>query len=557
MRSLLLDTVSWNMANPPTPELRRRFDPEAGMPSSASLPLPASTGLGREEPGVVDSDSSGEALGTPGSAAEAAAASSVRPVDGVIPRVAIVISNYDGVVDGVTLTLNDLVEWLEVRGVPTLVLTVDYEDEGEFGSRVKGSNIVRLPGQRIFPCSTYKYRTLFSVPEEAFDSLRAFRPTVVHAASPCSLCKAVLEWARDEGIARVGTFHTDFAAYMQYHGFITGLLEPAVWWGLRWFNSACTRVYAPTVTMVRRLVEHDVGLAAHRYDILADRICVGADVAPELEEAAAAAQQPLLGVWGRGADLQLFSPTRRSEAWRAARGVEQGEVLIVTVGRLVREKNLTTLAGIATLLQQAGAPARLVVVGDGPERASLAAACPDTVSFTGALYGEELATAYASADIFLFASDTETFGRVNVEAMASGLPVVAAGAGGTLDIVREGQDGFLCDARDPAAFLPPLLRLVTEPQLRRRMADSALQRARVFDWERLFSGMLQEYKVMTATHCIPERGGGLPSTPSDAPLLRPGESHLQSLGQELVRVAAEPKTAPAPTPFMEAAACIV
>jgi len=418
--------------------------------------------------------------------------------------VAIVISNYNGVIDGVTLTLNDLMEWLESRGIPCMVLSIDYGEEGEFQETTKGKDLRLLQGQRLLPCSKYKYRTLFSIPQEAFDTLEEFGPTVVHVASPCNLCKAVLEWARPRGIGRIGTFHTDFAAYMEYHGFITGLMEPAVWWGMRWFYSACTLVLAPTVSMVRRLAEHDVGVPAHPYYDLASRIGIGQDVKQELANASEQTQQPLLGVWGRGVDLDMFTPTRRSEAFRQKCGVRQGELMILTVSRMVREKNLSTLAGIANSLTAHGIGAKLVVVGDGPEREAMIAACPQA-HFTGALYGDELGAAYASGDVFLFVSDTETFGRVNIEAMASGLPVVAAGAGGTVDIVREGVDGFLLPPRQPEAFMGPLKRLLDDEALRSRMGAAALERSKTYNWELLFEGLLQEYRV-ASTGVVPPEG---------------------------------------------------
>jgi glycosyltransferase involved in cell wall biosynthesis len=408
--------------------------------------------------------------------------------------VAIVISNYNGVIDGVTLTLNDLMEWLEARGVPCMVLSIEYGEEGEFQDSTKGTDLQLLQGQRLLPCTKYKYRTLFSIPQQAFDILEAFAPTVVHVASPCNLCKAVLEWARPRGIGRIGTFHTDFAAYMEYHGIITGMMEPAVWWAMRWFYSACTKVFAPTVTMVRRLADHDVGLPAHTYRSLTGRIGIGQDVHPGVQEASEQAQQPLLGVWGRGVDLNMFTPSRRSNEFRRKCGVGPQELMIITVSRMVREKNLSTLAGIANSLTANGIAAKLVVVGDGPERDSMAAACPEA-RFLGALYGDELGAAYASGDVFLFVSDTETFGRVNIEAMASGLPVVAAGAGGTLDIVREGVDGFLVPPRKPEEYMRPLKCLLGDPALRAQMGAAALERSRTYDWELLFEGLLDEYKI--------------------------------------------------------------
>ena len=302
MKDFIMNSISWNVRNPPGQAAIKRFREEA----EAMRPDPTGTSAMPSARGAPDSQAS---LATPSSSDRGDSASltvsrnaTPHDVSSITPRVAIVISNYNGVIDGVTLTLNDLMEWLESRGIPCMVLSIEYGEEGEFQETTKGTDLRLLQGQRLLPCSKYKYRTLFFFREEAFDMLEDFNPSVVHVASPCNLCKAVLEWARPRGIGRIGTFHTDFAAYMEYHGFITGLMEPAVWWGMRWFYSACTRVLAPTVSMVRRLAAHDVGVPAHPYYDLASRIGVGQDVDADIVDASEATQQPLLGVWGRGVD---------------------------------------------------------------------------------------------------------------------------------------------------------------------------------------------------------------------------------------------------------------
>lgn len=494
IKDFLLNSMSWNIRNPPGQAAIKRFREEAEAPRPDPLTTSVMPAADCSSDPGVSSATPTSSNGSEGASLTISRNAAPHDVSSIVPRVAIVISNYNGVIDGVTLTLNDLMEWLESRGVPCMVLSIDYGDEGEFQETTKGTDLRLLQGQRLLPCTKYKYRTLFSIPQEAFDMLEDFGPSVVHVASPCNLCKAVLEWARSKGIGRIGTFHTDFAAYMEYHGIIIGLMEPAVWWGMRWFYSACTRVLAPTVSMVRRLAEHDVGVPAHPYYDLASRIGIGQDVRQDVVSASESTQQPLLGVWGRGVDLDVFTPSRRSDAFRRKCGLREGQLMILTVSRMVREKNLSTLAGIANSLVSHGVQAKLVVVGDGPEREAMTAACPQA-HFTGALYGDELGAAYASGDVFLFVSDTETFGRVNIEAMASGLPVVAAGAGGTVDIVREGVDGFLLPPRQPEAFIAPLKRLLGDAELRQRMGAAALQRSKTYNWELLFQGLLQEYRV--------------------------------------------------------------
>jgi glycosyltransferase involved in cell wall biosynthesis len=179
------------------------------------------------------------------------------------------------------------------------------------------------------------------------------------------------------------------------------------------------------------------------------------------------------------------------------------------VSRLVREKNLTGLAAVLRALYATGVPFRGVIVGEGPEREWLTEQIGEAMActvFTGALAGVNLSTAYASADIFLFPSPTETFGRVTIEAMASGLPVVAANGGGTMDIVREGIDGHLVDPHDADAYIPPLLRLIRSASERQRMSRNARSRAGAFHWPDILGKMVWEYAAAARGVVRPSMG---------------------------------------------------
>jgi glycosyltransferase involved in cell wall biosynthesis len=200
-------------------------------------------------------------------------------------------------------------------------------------------------------------------------------------------------------------------------------------------------------------------------------------------------------LWQRGVDADLFNPARRSQAWRQSLGIAPDEVVVLFVSRLVREKQLATLAGIFTRLKAQGVPFRSLVVGDGPERQMLEEACPDTI-FTGTLQGEELARAYASGDIFVFPSDTETFGNVTLEAMASGLPCVCASAPGSQSLVVDGETGFLATPRDADSFTGYVRRLLEDPDLRHRMGIAARARSLSFSWSVPMEMLLNRYRKL-------------------------------------------------------------
>jgi glycosyltransferase involved in cell wall biosynthesis len=198
--------------------------------------------------------------------------------------------------------------------------------------------------------------------------------------------------------------------------------------------------------------------------------------------------------WPRGVDTARFSPAKRSAAWRAQHGIGADELVVLHVSRLVREKRLDTLTRALNLLK---APHRVVIVGDGPDRAFAQAELPGAI-FAGFLVGEDLATAYASSDIFIFPSDSESFGNVTLEAMASGLACVCADATGSRSLVVAGETGLLADASDAQGFADNLATLARDAGLRQRMGQAGRARALTFSWDETMARMLGYYKSLLA-----------------------------------------------------------
>ena len=198
--------------------------------------------------------------------------------------------------------------------------------------------------------------------------------------------------------------------------------------------------------------------------------------------------------WPRGIDTERFNPDKRSAAWRARHGIGGGEVVVLHVSRLVREKRLDTLTAALKALT---VPHQVVIVGDGPDRGFAERELPNAI-FTGFVDGEDLAAAYAGSDIFVFPSDSESFGNVTLEAMASGIPCICADATGSRSLVLDGETGFLAPADDAGAFARHITALVQDAGSRQRMGAAARARALTFSWEGTLARMLGYYRALLA-----------------------------------------------------------
>jgi glycosyltransferase involved in cell wall biosynthesis len=193
-----------------------------------------------------------------------------------------------------------------------------------------------------------------------------------------------------------------------------------------------------------------------------------------------------LKILPRGLDTELFHPGRRDSAFFEKFGALNGDVRLLYVGRISKEKDLDLLAHAYSRLRKEGLPVQLVVVGHGPYSKALAKSLPDAF-FTGYLKGAELAAAYASADIFVFPSTTDTFGNVILEAQASGLPVVVSDSGGPKELVANEMNGRITRSHDVEDFTEAIRGLVTNRALRERMASAARQSVIDRSWPRAFA----------------------------------------------------------------------
>jgi glycosyltransferase involved in cell wall biosynthesis/predicted metal-dependent phosphoesterase TrpH len=288
----------------------------------------------------------------------------------------------------------------------------------------------------------------FPVPTDVLACAERERPDVVHVATPGPVGLCGLAIARLLGIPVVGSYHTELGPYA-LHLTRDLLVAQATEGYVDWFYRQCASVLAPTASVA-------AGLRARGYR----------DV----------------GIWGRGVDHELFHPRRRDDLLRSQL-LDGADALLLSVGRISHEKRLDTLLQAYACLTRALPSVRLLVVGDGPARRDLERTAPAGVAFYGEARDEELARLYAAADLFCFSSTTDTFGQVLLEAAASGLPVVAAAAGGALDLVADRRTGVLVPPDDTGAFAAALIELLEAPATRAVYSAAARSAAIDRGWE--------------------------------------------------------------------------
>jgi glycosyltransferase involved in cell wall biosynthesis len=365
-------------------------------------------------------------------------------------RVAIFSENFLPKLDGVTRTLATLLEHLARRGHRAILFGPEGGPRRYAGARIIGVKGLPLP---FYP----ELRALFPLPRFG-KRLARFRPDVIHVAEPMLLGAAGIKWGHRLRVPIVASYHTNLADYCAH--FHLGALSNAVWRYRRFLHSQCAVTLCPSPSTQEELDRRGFARTS---------------------------------LWQRGVDSALFTPTRRSTEWRHALMGDETHTLVLYVGRLSFEKNLHALVEAYKAVENDHA--HLVLVGDGPARQDLEhLLVGHRATFTGYLRGEELAQAYASADVFAFPSLTETFGQVVNEAMSSGLPVVAFDADGVRDQVERLRTGLLVPPHNTGMFAEALRSLMTDPELRRELGGQARLVAQRRTWESVMDGLVDVYR---------------------------------------------------------------
>jgi len=382
----------------------------------------------------------------------------VRPRASRGPRVALFTGNYNYVKEGANQALNLLADHVEqklegaVRAYSPVTATPAFLPSGTLVPVPS----VPLPGRSEF-------RLALHLPRAIRRDVRAFAPDLVHVATPDILGRRAQAFAGQLGLPIVASLHTRFETYLGHYG-------------LGWLRGTAERY------LDRFYGRSDL--------ILVPTVAIAADMA-----ARHGARKVRL--WSRGVDVDLYTPARRSMPWRRDQGIAADEIALLFFGRLVLEKGTERFAEIVNALEAAGYCVRALIVGEGPARARLAAALPSAV-FTGHLVGLPLATAIASADILINPSLTETFGNVNLEAMASGLPIVAADVPSVTNLVRNEHEALLC-GEATHHYIAQAGRLLRDPALRDSLARAARAAALPWRWEDALNGVTDAYAELLAS----------------------------------------------------------
>ena len=367
-------------------------------------------------------------------------------------RIALFSGNYNYTRDGANQALNRLVGSLLSLGSQVRV----YSPTTENPAFAATGDLVGLPNVRMPVPGRGEYRVPTHLGRKVRRDLEKFAPNVVHLSTPDPSGHAALRWAQEHDVPVVSSVHTRFDTYPRYYNL--AFLEPILLRIMRRFYNRCDALVAPSQSMIDELLEkgmHD--------DI---------------------------GLWSRGVDRTVFSSERRDLSWRRSLGLADDDVAIVFLGRLVMEKGLDVFAETIVQLRKRQVPHKVLVIGDGPAREWFEDALPGGV-FAGFKTGSELGQALASGDIFFNPSVTETFGNVTLEAMACGLPVIAAGATGASSLVNDGVTGRLVPltgkgpsaAPDSVGLAEAMAPYCTDPALRMAHGRAGEERSLDYSWE--------------------------------------------------------------------------
>ena len=373
-------------------------------------------------------------------------------------RIALFTETFLPKVDGIVTRLKHTVEHLQRFDDQVLV----FSPEGGL-REYKGAKIHGVSG---FPLPLYPELKLALPRPSIGEAVEAFKPDLIHVVNPAVLGLAGIYYSKSLGIPLVASYHTHLPKYLEHYGL--GMLEGLLWELLKGVHNQAQLNLCTSTVMQQELTEHGI-----------ERV----------------------EVWQRGVDTELFRPELASQEMRShlSQGYPEAPLLIY-IGRLSAEKEIDRIKPVLETIPNA----RLALVGDGPYREELEKHFADTPThFVGYLAGEELASAYASADAFIFPSRTETLGLVLLEAMAAGCPVVAARSGGIPDIVTDGVNGYMFDPTDEQGAIAAAQRLFDPGNERETLRQNARLEAERWGWAAATRQLKQFYQDIVTAESMP------------------------------------------------------
>lgn len=351
--------------------------------------------------------------------------------------------------DGVTRVLFRLIDWLNEKEIENIFISSEIPLKNE-----RLTNYFEVPS---IPVPFYKdYKFAYPGYKKFENRIKEFKPDIIHINSPCSLGLAAIKFGKKYNVPVVATYHTHFPSYAKYYNIKQ--FEFISWNYLRKLYNKCDRVFVPSKSIMEELRSN--GFKTTEY-------------------------------LPHGIDLKLFSPIFKSTDWKRTLNIENKKVVLF-VGRLVWEKDLRTLAQIYNLLMSLRKDVVFALVGDGPIRKDLERIMPEAL-FLGYKTGAELSTIFASSDLFVFPSTTETFGNVVLESMASGLVPVCSDEGGASSSIKQNYTGLICKAKDSFDFSKQIVSVLSNQNELNRLSTNCIEYASKQSWDNIFSQQYQFY----------------------------------------------------------------
>ncbi|MBV9930479.1 MAG: glycosyltransferase family 1 protein [Alphaproteobacteria bacterium] len=387
-------------------------------------------------------------------------------------RIALFSGNYNYIRDGANQALNRLVDYLLRQGAAVRV----YSPTVARPAFPPNAPVIHIPSVPVPRRAEYKIP--IALPPRARRDIREFRPNIFHVASPDILGHRAVTLAHRMDLPVVASVHTRFETYFRYYGL--AFLEPLVLAGLRRFYRRCDAIFAPSDSMAQLLRDQRMN-----YDV---------------------------GIWTRGIDRDIFNPGMRDLAWRGGLGIGDEEPVVGFVGRLVMEKGLDVFSETIDCLAKRQVRHRVLVVGEGPARDWFEKRLPQAV-FVGFQKGPDLGRAVASMDMLFNPSVTETFGNVTLEALAAGIPVVAARATGSESLVDDGVTGRLIRPGAIEGFAEALRLYCQDPAARAAAGRAGAEGSRRFGWDEVNQDLVDGYCRIIRHRAA----GGRPPGPSPIP----------------------------------------
>ncbi|MBD2257668.1 glycosyltransferase family 1 protein [Pseudanabaena sp. FACHB-2040] len=373
-------------------------------------------------------------------------------------RIALFTETFLPKVDGIVTRLKHTVEHLQRSGDQVLVFSPEGGLREYKGAKIHGVSGMAFP---LYP------ELKLALPRPSIgEALEQFNPDLIHVVNPAVLGLAGIYYSKSLNLPLMASYHTHLPKYLEHYGL--GMLEGVMWELIKAMHNQAQLNLVTSTAMRSELSEHGV-----------ERV----------------------EVWQRGVDTELFRPELASEEMRSHLSQGHPEApLLLYIGRLSAEKEIDRIKPVLEAIPGA----RLALVGDGPFRAELEKHFADLpVHFVGYLAGEQLASAYASADAFVFPSRTETLGLVLLEAMAAGCPVVAANSGGIPDIVTNGVNGYLFDPTDEQGAIKATQKLLEVKAEREQMRLNARAEAEKWGWAAATRQLQQFYKAILDQSSLP------------------------------------------------------